>query len=507
MPENKDYTSSSFRITFLVIAILLVVSLIPPFSIGGIQFKRANILSDVIEFSDTTSDRDGGLTKLDLHFLEEAERRGYLDDTEGVEASEDSALGDAAITDTPPRHEQSIQQHVERSAEQTVERREVRNNVRTGDGIVHFIDYTPDGRVSVADFVRTMEQASGSRVVRIAFFGDSYIEGDIITADIREQLQSKYGGEGVGFVPLGNPLAISRPSITHTFGGWTNHNLIYKRNAPDELQNMFFVSGIVSTPNEPEAWTTYKGTRFRRHIGSWSRARLIFVNDGDTTIDITVNDTVSRSFTPERGAQVQQIHLADQRAGSLDVRVKSHFDDDRFIGYGVVLDGRVGVAVDNYAIRSNSGIAFFGTDREVNTQIGRMLGYDLVVLQWGLNAMSPDVTNYSSYGTSLRRVINYVKSCFPNSAIVVIGVGDRSTQRDGQFVTMDAVGAMRAEQKAAAEACGVAWWDTFEAMGGDGSMVEFVERQWAAKDYMHLSYGGGRHIATRFVEALAALRE
>lgn len=39
-------------------------------------------------------------------------------------------------------------------------------------------------------------------MVRIAYFGDSAIEGDNICADFREALQEKFGGTGVGFVSI-----------------------------------------------------------------------------------------------------------------------------------------------------------------------------------------------------------------------------------------------------------------------------------------------------------------
>lgn len=497
MSEDKDYTKYSFRITFLVIAIMLVVSLIPPFSVGGVDFRRANILSDVITFRDDTQEREGDLTDLDKQFIEEADRWDELD----------AAQDDAHAGGKGAEHAPSLEHNWD---------------VGTGDGggrevapdaglvaeidgqkLVKFDDYTPEGGFSVADFSLMMEHASRERVVRVAFLGDSYIEGDIITADVREQLQELYGGEGVGFVPFGNPLAISRPTVKHTFEGWHNYNLIYKKKAPEEYQNKFFVSGTVSVPEAPTAWSHYKGVGFRKHLSSWSRARLIFINEGEGTVEVAVNDSIRKEFRPEPSGMVQQINLAGTGMKSLHVDVAV---PQGFVGYGVVLEGARGIGVDNYAIRSNSGLAMFGTDKQVNTQIGKMLGYDLVVLQWGLNAMDPSVTNYKAYGQQLRRVINYVKACFPRSAIIVMGVGDRATQVEGEFVTMEAVHSMIKVQKAAAEECGVAFWNTFEAMGGQNSMAAFVEKNWAAKDYTHLSYGGGRHIATKFVQALRAAK-
>lgn len=483
MSDNRDYTKYSFRITFLVIAILVAMSFIPPFSIGGVHFKRVNILSDIFTFDDPASAETGELNEQDLQFLEEADRLDGANpgNEESPIAEQNWDLGsnggDGAWSGVPETETERI-------------------DPRT---VVQFIDHTPADRVSVSDFSRMMEQVSQRRIVRIAFLGDSFIEGDIITADVREQLQALYGGQGVGYVPLGNPLAISRPTIQHTFDGCTNYNIIYKKNVPEQYKEKFFVSGILSVPSNGHAWAAYKGVAFRKYLASWSRARLVFVNSGHSEIDVSVNDSIRRCFTPDPSEQVQQINLLGGGMRSVKVEVKNA---EGFIGYGVVFDGTRGVSVDNYAIRSNSGLAMFGTDLQTNTRIGRMLGYDMIVLQWGLNAMDPDVTNYSNYGKQLRRVINYIKSCFPHSAIVVMGVGDKAAQKDGAFVTPPAVGAMIAEQKAAARECGVAFWDTFRAMGGANSMARFVENNWAAKDYTHLSYGGGRQIATQFVKAL-----
>ena len=70
-----------------------------------------------------------------------------------------------------------------------------------------------------------------------------------------------------------------------------------------------------------------------------------------------------------------------------------------FVGYGAVFEGR-GVVVDNYSVRSNNGQAMFWTNPSVNAQINAMLGYDLVVLQYGLNIMQPGVKNYTNYAVS-----------------------------------------------------------------------------------------------------------
>lgn len=470
----------------MVVAVMLVMSLVPPGMVGKMALRRTNILSDVFTFNDPEQEKSGGLRDADKEFLAEAPKVPHA----------------TALAALPEALEQNWELGGMHQADSTTtDADRASSNIEIAHGGQAFEDYTPAGGYSVANFAYVLGQASQRRVVRIAFFGDSFIEGDIITGDVREQLQEAFGGQGVGFVPWGTPLAISRPSVKHAFGGWTNYNVIHKKTVPEEVREQFAATGTLSVPAANEAWSEFKGSGFRKRLGAWSRARLLFTDhNGGAAIEVAVNDSITRKFWPEASDNVQQISLAGVGMRSLKVTVKA--PRGGFVGYGVVLEGARGVQVDNYAIRSNSGIAMFGTSPEVNAQLGRLMGYDMIVLQWGLNAMEAGATDFKAYGTQLRKVINYMKQCFPGSTVVLMGVGDRATQKEGVFVTMESVRAMLREQRAAAKACGVAFWSIFEAMGGTGSMVRYVENGWAAKDYTHLSHSGGRQIATKFVQSL-----
>ncbi|MGL4326519.1 MAG: hypothetical protein ACRCS7_03470, partial [Tannerellaceae bacterium] len=94
------------------------------------------------------------------------------------------------------------------------------------------------------------------------------------------------------------------------------------------------------------------------------------------------------------------------------------------------------------------------------------------------------------------------KECFPNTSFLLLGVGDRSTQQEGVFVTMPGIHGMLTSQKQIAQECGIAFWSIFDAMGGENSMVQYVDNNWASKDYTHISHGGGRQIGTALVKAI-----
>ena len=66
----------------------------------------------------------------------------------------------------------------------------------------------------------------GETQVRIAWYGDSFTDADLLVSDLRDTLQSIYGGNGVGFVPITHEAAAFRKTIKHSFGGWKPSSII-----------------------------------------------------------------------------------------------------------------------------------------------------------------------------------------------------------------------------------------------------------------------------------------
>jgi lysophospholipase L1-like esterase len=83
-----------------------------------------------------------------------------------------------------------------------------------------------------------------------------------------------------------------------------------------------------------------------------------------------------------------------------------------------------------------------------------------------------------------------------------MGVSDRSHRRDGSYKTMPAVISLLKAQRQIAVESEVAFWNTFAAMGGQNSMIKYVEYNWASKDYTHLSFQGGKELAKALFDAI-----
>ena len=88
-------------------------------------------------------------------------------------------------------------------------------------GMTCIEDYSDSTMRGMTRFYQALDElAKAPRPVRIAYFGDSFIEADILTADLREMLQQKYGGCGVGFVTITSMTSGFRPTVRHSFSGW-----------------------------------------------------------------------------------------------------------------------------------------------------------------------------------------------------------------------------------------------------------------------------------------------
>jgi lysophospholipase L1-like esterase len=104
-------------------------------------------------------------------------------------------------------------------------------------------------------------------------------------------------------------------------------------------------------------------------------------------------------------------------------------------------------------------------------------------------------------------VIQHIRQCFPDTDVLLLGVSDRSHYRDGNYHTMPAVVSLLRAQHQAAQVANAPFWSMFDAMGGENGMVRYVDRRWASKDYTHLSFRGGKEIATLLFNALMLEKE
>lgn len=367
----------------------------------------------------------------------------------------------------------------------------------TGEKIIPFEDYSIEGDY----FGRLADKVSQPLTTsfRIAFLGDSFIEGDLLTMDVRETMQRTLGGNGVGFVPVCSAVANFRATVSHTFDGWET---VYMKNGNSGMsQRIQTIVGSVSKPKSDNAWVEYKITGHKSHLKGVKQAYFYFIANSGANITVKVNETLSRTYNISASENIQRIAV-DESMEISKVRFTVEGRPSEFYAYGVSLDNDKGVVLDSFGDRGSSGGHFARLDSLTNIDFASYINYDLIVVEFGLNVLEKYVMKYTHFENRMVDAVNRLKMIYPDAAIVVMGIGDRVYNDNGNYVSMPSAVVMRRHQRNVAKRCAVAYWDTFAAMGGAGSMLDFVKKGYAAKDYIHLSWRGAAIVADKFTESL-----
>jgi lysophospholipase L1-like esterase len=337
-----------------------------------------------------------------------------------------------------------------------------------------------------------------NRPVRIAFLGDSFIEGDILVADFRARMQARFGGHGVGFVPVASEVEQYRPTVYQRSRGWNTHSLL------TDKKRAYVLSGLLFEAQADDPSITFRTVDFYPGLEPVSSVKFLYSRNEAAEMRLTCNrgkDTLT-AVLPPTGT------VAQYETEGLFTDGRFQFRNARGLqALGVALEDNAGVVVDNFSLRGNSGTTLSRLDESSCRRLNEIRPYDLIVLQYGLNVATEDLHDYGWYREQLTEVVRHVQQCFPASDILLLSVSDRSHYRNGAFRTIPAVVSLLKAQRQTAEAAQVTFWNMFRAMGGENGMVRYVKNRWASRDYTHLSFRGGRELAGALYEALMLEKE
>lgn len=492
MENHRFY---SLILTLLVVLLLLAAFFIPKIKIGTTELRRVNILSDVMR-----KDSTGVI-------LAEAK----VDSLVGtLEIGEDTMNIDSPLAETAfDKIEDDVASDSETSGKTSNSDKE-KKKAENGDSHdiadttyhpveVQPIDYsnvTTDGLVPIEDFGNGMSRfrgalsQAGSRPVRIAFFGDSFIEGDILSGDLREMLQGQFGGKGVGWVDISCVSEKFRVTARTTSSGWAKHHASDRSGYQSSLQGLnggYFI---------PSGTATFSVTTSKGRAATADKAIVLLSPDG-INLQGSVNGGAQ---TPLVIGGNSTLGIAEMTGGAIGKVSLTATGSGRVLG--VALEGNTGIVVDNYSMRGSNGCYTANTTDAMMSAYAQYRPYDLFIFEYGLNIANKKTTNYSSYTNQFKKVIRKVKTHFPNAAILIIGSGDRDIKTGDGLVTMPGVKELIAAQRQMAADEGVAFWNMFAAMGGEGGIGRMQQKKQANLDYTHINTAGGKVIAKSLFDAL-----
>lgn len=361
-------------------------------------------------------------------------------------------------------------------------------------------DYAAGAEGSMDHFYAMLDSLQqhklNSRPLRIAFFTDSYAEGDILTADLREKLQARFGGQGVGWIDTANDVNKFRLSLNASDHGFTEH-MAMQKNGYDAsragLSGRYAPFGTGAT----QSFSAYKQYP---HAAQWQQVHLF----------LTPNGTVQLTATANNADQVQTLSSAGVGEAVFQLSQPTKETSLRFSGsgtaYGTSLEGTTGIVLDNFSMRSSTGLPLGQIPDATLRQFQQLRHYDLVIIAFGGNAATPAsrIEETQRYAKDMTRVIEKFKQCFSPASVLLFSSPDMGVRENGQIVTPESVINLVAYQKQMAADARVPFFDLFHALGGRGTVARLHEQGIIGDDLFHINKRGGALVADHIFQTLMA---
>lgn len=365
------------------------------------------------------------------------------------------------------------------------------------DGVVEIEDYSLNNDLMTPFYASLSPQNLAQQQVRIAFMGDSFIEGDIITADLRDTLQAIFGGAGVGFVPITSPTAQFRRTIYHQYENWDYYSLL----TPPKYLTLG-IAGYVHLPSH-ESTVTYKAVAKKRFLDKYTTVRLFYAQDTLNEITYDINGKEPASYQLTKTGAIAELSYHAENIKSLSLSFPNQPRKLRI--YGMSFENGNGLYLDNFAVRGCTGPKVSKIPLNNLQKFDSLLNYKLIFLQYGLNVVDTNTGHFAWYKPEMVKMVNHVRKAFPDAAIVLVGVADRSSNQNGEFHTIPAIPQLINLQREIAQETGIGFWNLFDAMGGIDAMVRMHDVQpkpLTSRDYTHLTHEGGKYVAEKLLKTL-----
>ncbi len=345
-----------------------------------------------------------------------------------------------------------------------------------------------------------VERDQSPNVVRIVHYGDSPTTADLITGDIRMLLQKRFGDAGPGFTLIDKPWAwYQHQGVKISGDGWqidpASRFISY---------NGLFGLGGVSFIGETGAYDeiAYGGTGPSEfevwYLAQPDGGQIDVLADGTSIGQI---DTASAPDDP-KSAAFAALH-APAPVNKLEIHVTS--GRVRLFGVSAEKPGP-GVVYDSLGLNGASISVFTRMfNREHWTEELRHRNPSLLIINYGTNEADFGSFVNGPYEKELREAVRRAKAALPDASLMLMSPMDR-----GEYVGLDEIQTMPTIpkiveiQKRVAADTGCAFFNTFEAMGGEGTMARWYQgaHKLVSADLIHPTPTGGRIVANAFVKEL-----
>lgn len=363
-----------------------------------------------------------------------------------------------------------------------------------------------------------------SNVVHIVHYGDSQLEEDRISSAIREDLQEEFGGSGPGMMPA--MMTVPSQTTSHASSGALTRYILFGPKEEEADHNRYGPLAQLAQLDGEAAITIQKRKDRKNnfsHVGGYKVIRLLTNKNARIKTKLNVN----RTFVEVTGEDAEGNPIEKRRTKVVDAgepkvdtysKLKVYtwrLEDTTSVaklylsGYGeiyaIAADGPYGVAVDNVAMRGSSGTIFHRINSELLAESYKAMNARLIIMEYGGNLVPGTSSKNIDWTKKLiTRQIQAIQKANPDADILFIGPADMARQKDGEWKTYAGLNmTIRALREVALDN-GAAYWDMHRVMGGNGSMIKWVNKEPALgfTDHIHFTRRGAAYMGDLFCAAL-----
>jgi lysophospholipase L1-like esterase len=346
-------------------------------------------------------------------------------------------------------------------------------------------------------------------ITRAGHWGDSVIGGDGMTEAIRRRLQERFGDAGHGFHIMGkyNRWYAHRGVRYQEKREWQSCLIIFKC----QKETMRYGYGGVTSVSHGKALSHFQtmpkeppgiGDKVSR-FELWYQKRP---DGGGFEIRVDGKDAkVVDSRSPEIKDDVETLLVPD---GEHSFEVAA-LGSGVAHAYGVVLERDVpGVVWDELSLIGSFTQRLDYQNAEHIAGQMRRRDIDLMVFMFGGNDLSREngdlKLNTEPYEAEYGRVIRKFRAGKPEASCLIMSLTDHAKKVGNAIVSRDIVRRLAEAQGRVAAREGCAFFDTFHATGGMGTIERWRKNNppLASPDLRHPTVSGQRHVATLLYHAL-----
>jgi lysophospholipase L1-like esterase len=335
-------------------------------------------------------------------------------------------------------------------------------------------------------------------VTRILHYGDSVITSDYVSGTMRRKMQAELGDAGHGFILVANPWEwYFHNDVTHGASeGWSSSRIT----GPTTKDGMYGLGGVTFT-GAPGA-SAFFGTSDRgTHGKKVSRFDIYYLetpSGGEVEAKI---GTAVEHFSTKGDSKASRIKSFSVTDGEARMTLRVLGGSPRLFGVALERD-EPGVVYD--ALGANGArVELLGSINPAHYAEQMALRKPaLIVLQYGTNeSEAPGLAR--DYEKTLSGVVSMIKAAAPNASILIAAPLDRAeTSESGALRTKPIIKKLVAAQRNVAKESGVAFYNTFEAMGGEGSMAKWMKTGLGGGDLTHPTPQGAEVLGDLFYSSL-----